>query len=384
MRGSPLEINGRNWTAEHDLHAGKPFSLSVDDGKSRFRAAVECVAVDDFDETMALPEKCVAHEYMDGDGAAVETAAVIPFGAEPRISRRIEYPGDGGIVKVTTDIDAPLAERLSVDKLSLKGDWSRVAVLEIPSDGALPGKLEWRPVRGEGADSAVSLDRPFLSMLLESADGAVLEISTGFDLWRWGAGDAEPSAEFALSPASDGLVLERVLSRRFDTEERRPKTRVRLTWSLAWWLSSMEPEPLGDAADLLLPDGLPDSARAAWNGGLAETPCHRSKPFRSALRKATRRAAGGLEEGRSLRLSGIEPVLCDAPAHLERPGKKRLIHWTHRELIDFHFWANRHLRPKDAGFALSAPENGIFDAFPSFKRMETPTALDAVAVERKK
>ena len=390
MRGSAIEITGDGWTVSHDLAAGVPFALSAGSGNA-LDIRLERVSLDDLDESMALPGKCVAHEYMDGDGVEVETVSVIPFGAEPRMSRIFEYPGDGRVVKITTDIESPTPERLSVDKLLLGGDWRRFAVVRVPEDGVLPSTLEWRGIPDERTGDALHAESaPFLSILLEDARGNTVEISTGFDLWRW-RGGAEGTAETALSFDRDGaLVLERSIIHPPPLEgERRPKTRLRLTWLLAWSPSPSSDtvsvdEPSLERVELAIPETVPGSAISSWNGERGLSPCPRSKSFRSGLRKSLRKTGGKLY-GESLVVLEDSPlVLCDDPAHLERPGKKRLPHWTQRELLDFHFWANRHLRPKNASFALFTEKKGIFRAFPSFKHMERPTAAYALSVERKK
>jgi len=102
------------------------------------------------------------------------------------------------------------------------------------------------------------------------------------------------------------------------------------------------------------------------------------------LRKSLRKAAGRLEPEQMVVLRNANPVLCDDSAHLERAGKGELPHWTHNELLDFHFWANRHLRAKNAVFALFSGDSGIFSEFPSFKHMEKAVAVDALTVETEK
>ena len=384
MRGTPVTIKGVSWSAKVDIENETPFSLSMEEVRTPVSLSMDGVSVGDLDETAGIGLKSVAHERLDRDGVEMETEVVVPFGNEPRISRKMEFPGAGNVIKFTTDIHASASEGISIDPLTFSGEWRRFAVA-TPKDFASSSELDWTEIDPSKQHPGPILETspPPLTLLLEDSQGVVVEISTGFDLWRWGFEQGRPKVVFRLSTTSEGaLRLTRSLPPDSDSIKKHP---YRFTWILAWSTRKKLEAPIDDKLHVHLPQPdlskIPTTAMESWRGTRGQSPCARTKPFRNALRKIIR-SAHPPQIDSILILQGPYPSLCDVPGHLERSGDRPLPHWSHRELLDFHFWANRQLRKKNATFAFKWNKKEIFPPLPSFKHMEYPIDIGLLTVER--
>ena len=368
MKYRKINIEENEWLATHDLEEKVPFDIKWEKyGVSLSLTGIKAGALD---ETMAMPLKAVRHDFMEEDGYRVETAAVIPFGEEPAVRRKLEYFGNG-IVKITTDMrmkSAMSGKEFVVDRLCLTGDFAEFAVIPLKEDTQFTS-LNWQPI---STDDSTLVDKPEVCgiILMRTAEGFTIEIGTGFDLWRWNVSEKIPGAHAGMKimKTSAGIEIFRFVMQS-DTEFEIPKRDWRFNWYLAWSETNEKPEENNEPVDFSFADLAVDNSGKVRNSQkVIDMPCLHSKQVRNLLRKWLRSRLGS-DAGTLLRASGFLPHICDNPSHLERPKQGPLLHWDLQDIIDFWFWANRQLRKNDCSIALSADKDSIFNELPSFRAM---------------
>ena len=377
MKYRKINIEENEWLARHDLEEKVPFEIEWKKyGVSLSLTGIKAAALD---EIMALPLKAVRHDFMEEDGYRVETAAVIPFGEEPAVRRKIEYFGNG-IVKVTTDMrmkSSMSGKEFILDRLSLTGDFAEFAVIPLNTDTQFTS-LNWKPISAEKS-TILEATEVCCIILIRTEEGFTIETGTGFDLWRWNVAEKSTGVQSGLKieKTAAGIEISRFIMQS-DDEFNIPKRDWRFNWYLAWSNTKEEPSEFSENADLCLSDLSIDSSGKVRNSQKnLNAPCLHSKQVRNLLRKWLRSRLGA-DAGTNLRVSGFLPHICNNPSHLERPKRGALLHWDMQDIIDFWFWANRQLRKNNCSIAISADEASIFKELPSFRVMskQTPTKMN--------
>ncbi|OGV55456.1 MAG: hypothetical protein A2X49_00115 [Lentisphaerae bacterium GWF2_52_8] len=353
---------GAHWCAAFDSAAPSLFSLKF---KKQVLAELAGVSLSSYDERSALPGKFRRHEQLRLGAASAESSCVIPFGAEPRISREVAFVENHATI--TTDIDTHgnfPGRSISVDKLSISIP-KRVGVLPIPAPGE---SLAWT-WHELSPKTNIRSERPFLSCLCEFEDSSI-EISSGFDLWRWAiAPSLGAEACFSLSAKKGKLEISRKVCEWPEIENvSLPSRQWRFRWHLAWTDKDSENSATKLPKDAIILDlaeeEWPDTATASVSGKEPTgAPCWLSNPVGKRLKNFVRTASAG--QHLVARISG--PQLCENAAHLERPGKEVLLHWDFSSLLDFWNWANRQLDAKGSRFSFSLDPSHPCACLPSLK-----------------
>ena len=191
-------------------------------------------------------------------------------------------------------------------------------------------------------------------LLLTRADGIKLELGCGGDWWRTcGAGNTAWSIEKTSGAVT---VKRKVIAIADDVElERRP---WRFNYYIAWNRGS---------SAALLPGK--DDIVLKFDPQAAGS-CFAAPAVRKYLRKLIRQQ---LEKSGNVILEMADIKSCADASHLERPGKKALLHWDLCELFALYSWGNRALG-EDRNLTIELPETSVFRTLPSGKYLaNTPT-----------
>ena len=282
-----------------------------------------------FGELSMLPEKFRLHRSEDAAEAELESAGVIPFGCEYRVSRDCRV--SCGCATLTTDLAAVNGGRvdgMELEPLTFSGEMCRVEYL-------LFGEKKFRSAGLPAAGTLYSGEEVPLMIRAIYADGLRCEMALGADVWRHRAafGISGAGSRYELTAAENELKLtRRVLKYMPEVEpERRP---WRFTILIGWDFGPVPPETAGEAFEL--------------------PGCALSSSSRRALRSMVRRSVASLD------WRGVAPMVCGDPAHVSRSGRGELPHFDLEELLAAWRWANRQLGKSGAGLILMPKAGGIF------------------------
>ena len=371
------ETSNDNWSTRIEPGTGTPLVFQLDGKELMMIKGAGFSSV--MHEKSSEPKKNRLHESVDGLSRRVEMESNIPFGSEPRIRRSLDFYGN--YCKVICDLEmfhlTPI-EYVSIDPLAILEVPVRVGIIPIPVAGEGIGHIDWID---NPAGIVYSSDKPFLIALFEFADGKVLEIGTGDDLWRWLSAETEPdlSAEFTIEVDESGVsVVRKILTWPERTMVER-RTR-RCKWYFAWGNKpELEtPDTMTAAFDMnTVPEN--GSQAASYDFSMAEFPdfinviagestfpfpCFHSTALLKRIRKWIRSVAG-TTPGCQVELCNVEPHLCDSAIHLDRGKLKQILHWDIMSMIDFRNWADQQLRKHDGGFSIIPPAGGVAALLPS-------------------
>lgn len=329
-------------------------------------------------ESSGIIKKIRKHASIDNLAVSMETELKLPFGTEPTISRFYEFAFNH--CKVTTDIDirkGVSAKKLSIDSLFLPGDWKRAALLNASENGALD--IEWTNL--EDGKVFFEADKTFLSVVFENTDGLLFELGTGNDLWRWNSASASGlKSSFKITKTSQGVSVDRDVFM-WEAETPVPPRNWRFHWYFSWLEKADIAEIKKPAKTLPFTDkdiipakgkmaaydfstvSLSDASKVRYNGILTDAQCVHDNASQNYLKK-TIRSAIQQNNKHKIYFCNIEPHVCDAPSHLERPGKEALLHWDIISIMDYLLWANRQLAKGKSQLFL-IPSNEKLLALPS-------------------
>lgn len=295
-------------------------------------------------EADALSEKCRFHGKLDNCEAEVECANVYPFGGESVIERNISVRDK--LVQICVDVKPGKGEVVrdfELEELFFPGEFvSAKIVKNLPEENA-PWQLEDLPL----ADGVLySAAQPWVILLLTTGDNVEIELGTGGDWWRMlGAGDCI----WQIEKTSGGITVKRkVVALPDDCEVQRRSWRF--NYYLAWGKNSAA--ALADKDALVL---TPDLKKLAGSG------CFRAPAVRKVLRKLLRQQ---LENPANVAMVLPDVVPCSDAGHLERPGKKNLLHWSLDELFALYSWGNRALG-FERNLQILLPQESLFRKLPS-------------------
>jgi len=339
------------------------------------------------DEGVGYHKKFRQHDFLYADGYSVDTEVIIPMGAEPKISRTMDIVGNH--VKVVTDIltrGSFPAEKMSVDDIVFSGEWVRFGVIRYPESGTSIPEIEWTEISGDSA--LYQSNVPFLVMLLESADGHVVEIGTGDDLWRWSVADTIDGATSSFTVESvDGQVSLKRDVIIFDEEQAMHTQTWRFKWYIAWEMKAERNDIIKvpvdavelnvngdkvDAADAEMPaflapvSGWKKEGEAVMNGDLSGSQCMQTKTVRNYYRNWFRPTQKRYQETK-ISLSNIEPHICDSGSHVGRKEKGALLHWDMISIFDFWLWANKQAGKNEGRFVMIPPVDSVAMQLPSMR-----------------
>ncbi|MBR4222164.1 MAG: hypothetical protein IKR81_13460 [Victivallales bacterium] len=373
----PLEITESNglWSATHAKgRCGGPRKVAIkDDLVTDF-----CCSIDSVPDYLVHSKN--AHVYHKAGQSVFEGEGSYPSGQTIRqISR---YAANS--MRVTWDINWPKAtapkDSVQIGNATLNGKWPRMMALERDGKAAwqklAPGQvLTWQ-------------EAPPLALVFEREDGAQVEFSYGFDLWRWDFGlGLTNSIPLKVTVAEETIQILRQVSdlsvAPSDKEEApTPQARdYRFMATLAWATPDMDQYTLRakqqgatvpvqfDDNGLLL-NGLPEGATclAIDLAAMSET-CMESDALLSKMKRFIRQLASFSAEGSGV-FSGFSPTCCMEASHCEK--RKATLHWDHRALLSFAAWAKNCL---GEGWSLDFHFPAPLAELPSLKYISLPNGF---------
>ena len=285
-----------------------------------------------FSGDLALPEKLRCHRTHDNLCAEFDSENVIPFGCEYLVKRH--WTLFNNIALLNCDIAAD--------------NGGTVRDLELE-----PVEIKLNPVKVEflihGEKSLRSVDAPDISgelyngsalvLMLRVTDvcGVQVEYVCGDDLWRHRAAEKieGASANYTISADENGVILTRkvLVTPEEVVMDKRP---WKFKSIFAWSTSATETAP-------------ENVEKFSVPGCFASAYAHRE------LRKVVRAAASG----KTLLMQGEFPVLCDDPAHLERPAKHPVEHSDLASAAADYLWANRELAKRNSSLVMKS-SSGLY------------------------
>ena len=348
----------------------------------------------EINESAALNKRWRRHDYMDGFGLWYEQISEIPFGSEPKISRRFDFSGNRCLVAtgIILKNGFPVSE-ISIDPLIIKGNWQKLTLttFEHESSEFSHQCFDLSTHQETASPYLVDSDQPFICCLLENDQGERLEIGSGNDLWRWCATGFSPecTASFSIETTPNAVKITR--KPLVFPAERDIHRNWRFKWYIAWQgakstpvstdsenreepalLIPGKPFPQGHGGSFILAKPWPQEGAVSHNAQLLQDrACFKSAFTTRVLRKFIRSRLNRTT-AEQLSISGVFPNLCDCAAHLERPGKGQLLHFDLADLMEFHFWANRQLFQTDSAISLNSLRTDEFSSLPSILGLRRP------------
>ena len=293
-------------------------------------------------ESGALCEYKRTHVTLDTFGAGYEFCDRIPFGAEYKFRRIMELGAGWGTVSCDAMIVGPgNVHSLELGTVVLHGSWIKCRL------AFADGRVETKEISPDGSVFVSSV--PWRAVELADKDGNRFEIGTGDDWWRW-VQTEDAGSEYSLEIRDSKAVYSRKL---FDipepAENDTGETVRRKSWRSQWYWAWF---PVNFAA----------ANDACVTVADIEPECCKTPGFQRAVRNAVRKLGASAE---LLGLRRNSNLLCKDAAHLERPGKKELLHFDRCEALKTYLWANRRIIANGgAGFAwlTDTPADELFAA----------------------
>ena len=295
-----------------------------------------------FSGALALPEKLRCHRTHDNLCAEFDSVNVIPFGCEYQVKRH--WTLFSNIALLNCDIAADnggVVRDLELEPLTILLKPEKIEFL-------ICGEKELRCVQ-DASGEIYSGNETVLMLRVTSPEGIQAEYICGDDLWRHRAAEKieGASAEYRISADENSVTLTRkvLVTPEEVVMEKRP-------WkfkSIFSWRDTADPEMPADAE------------KFAIQGCFASSYAHRE------LRKVVRGAA----PDKTLVMQGEFPILCDDPAHLERPAKHPVEHSDLGAAAADYLWANRELAKRGSSLLMNSTST-LYGNSVAMKNLKSP------------
>ena len=375
--------NNNKWCAEFNLYGPGDMSFKFNDRKLFEITGVELGMLK---EKHGIEKICRSHSSDKIDWQWVETETLNPFGSEPVIKRKWEQAGNH--FKVVTDIiiraTTPM-EHMTIDSLLLPGNWKDVVVYTQKTPDSSEIDITNIDLTDFG-NKEVRFEHIPLVMLFKSEDGVLLEIGTGYDLWRWHqtAENLQGNTGFVLKGTGDGVILDRKVVL-WDNEIDLQRNNFRFSWYFSWGerteVTSKKYKPgkltpegkklvakNNNNTNLYCLDSLNWPESALVKGIKFNQPCFCSRQTGNYLKSWFRSLCNNLKTSdENIYLCDLDIHVCSNSSHMLRGKKEKLIHCDYFYLLGFWEWANKYLGDRDAEFKIVFNESSIFTDLPSVK-----------------
>ena len=298
-----------------------------------------------FSGVLALPEKLRCHRTNDNLCAEFDSVNVIPFGCEYQVKRH--WTLFSNIALLNCDIAADnggVVRDLELEPITFLLNPEKIEFLVC-------GEKEVRCV--QNASGEIYSGNATVQMLrVTDSCGVQAEYICGDDLWRHQAAEkiAGASAEYTISADENGVTLTRkvlVTPEEIVMEKRPWKFKSIFAWR--------------DTAAAAIPA---EAENFSIPGCFASSGAHRE------LRKVVRAAASD----KTLVMQGEFPILCDDPAHLERPAKHPVAHSDLGAAAADYLWANRELAKRGSALLMTSTSTRYGDSV-TMKNLGSPITV---------
>ncbi|HJO95636.1 MAG TPA: hypothetical protein QF753_19735 [Victivallales bacterium] len=341
-------------------------------------------------ELNGISEYTRTHTSEKTDWQWVDSKTIHPFGSEPVIKRKWEQASNH--IKVVTDItlhsETPM-KYMKIDTLEVPGKWSKILIIGQNSIDDLNISVKELDVASLEKNE-YKFDCIPLVVLFKAEDGTMLEVGTGYDLWRWSHADRyEAECNYSLIFKSDGILFNRQPFV-WNNDHAFPRINLRFTWYFAWGCESenstadvaknileirnkkMTVNKITDTNSYKIDNSLwPKTAIAENNNSSIVTPCFSSRQTGNLLKKWLRSLFPKVEStGENIILNNIDPGLCLNSSHMERGNNKNTLHCDYLYIMSLWEWANKYLGEFESNFLISIREDSLFKNLPSAKGLE--------------
>ncbi|MBQ9771941.1 MAG: hypothetical protein IJW23_08985 [Lentisphaeria bacterium] len=315
-----------------------------------------CCSINELSEQSALPSRLRPHVSEDGKEFSFDSKTVIPFGSEPSVARK--YKMTDHVMHLTTDLIMRTSlgmTELNAGDFHIRGKIAKVLI--FGSDGIL---------REAEGNILYEESVPPLSVIFQSESGAMLELSTGEDVWRWSAAERLGGTScFRIVKEEIGIRYTRELFHWIPQKDVQPppgrvwRYNSLIAWSGAKASRSRRPSK---------PKAVLDCSTTDWGKGCCKESgevCFAANGTVNILKKWLRSNLADLEKGDVLLLDNVSVGPCLSAAHQDRPGKKELLHWDLNALLEFKRWAEKQLDRFGASLKIIPAKNCPVRDFPS-------------------
>ena len=315
---------------ELTLRAGESefASMSLPGSLSLSMGGLEC---NTFGEDGCLINKFKVHSQIDNFGGEAEIFQTIPFGTEFKVQRRFECASN--FMRMTLDVDPGrgAVNELKLEDIIFSGDLKCVKIFSVDGNELVLKKSDLK------SETEIFYDSEFppCAVQVEDVSGAVAEFGCGNDLWRHRTVELYRNcqANFKVSGCNEEIVFSRT-PLKFAEEDAMPKRSFRFKY----YVSFAEKTPEGRSAEKITDvDG-----------------CMSSPAVRRNLRESLRKFSG------SSLCVNAENFLCSNAAHLERPGKDELLHWSVEDFFELMLWGSKMFAKNNAELFFGKQKNEVF------------------------
>ncbi len=321
-------------------------------------------------EASALLRRSRCHDVLAIKAWNFESLSRIPFGSEPEIVRQWDICGNH--IRSVSDIRVGgkvSFDKLENDSLEIFSHWKAIKILRLnPTDG----NVEWVSFARENAAECLYNEKtPWLSVLIVSEKDAVLEITTGEDLWRRFSEDTEVlgKPEYTVCVKENQIQLRKVMGAwKEDT------VWAQRTWRAKWHLAWTAPKaqiPAGNTEGKNVWDMKQIAFKAGTEKSISKGPCIMASGVLNGLKKHVRSVIG-TGGNPHIVITNWEPGFCDTASHCGRNNTKKMLHWDITEMLQFWEWANRLLARVDGSLTVLIDPTSPFAELPSLQGLKQP------------
>ena len=339
-------------------------------------------------ETQGIAKAERNHYSEKTQWSSVDSETILPFGSEPKITRRCEQAANR--FRITTDVSvfSKIAlESVSIDSLKIKGEWKEIDIYYQKSLESQ--EIVKKTMLAESLNTkAIIFDYAPLVIVFRNERGIELEIGTGYDLWRWNnSGRFNAKNLFTIEKHKAHILLERK-PLIWENEYEISKFNFRYTWYFSWRKPALAgkdkkslPRKKAETLEIINNKLIPSnnsfsslanvSLLANWPDSACVSdrtePCFASRQTEKLLKDFVRsKLANNIKDReKKLTLRDINPQICFKANHLERPKQQIFTHWDYFYIMAFWEWANKYLADFEKTFCVTLKKDSVLAELPS-------------------
>lgn len=316
---------------------GKIADLSLPGSLSVRIGGVHC---NTFGEDGCLTDKFKVHGQLDNFGAEAEIFQTIPFGTEFKVKHRFDCSSN--FVRMTVDVDPGrgAVNDLQLEDIVFEGDLKTLRIFRADGAEIVLDKFDL----DEKTANFYKSDVPALAVQVEDKTGAFAEFGCGNDLWRHRTVELYDgcTAEFSVDGSGEKIVIRRH-ALKLEDEFAMPKRSFRFKSYIAFGEKNT-------------------SVKFAENL-IQEDKCMSSPAVRRAMRDVLRRCTENLT-------IKADNFLCFESSHLERPGRKELMHWSVEDFFELMSWGSKMLAQNDLKLNFALTQNSVMQELGALKTLQ--------------
>ena len=377
-------INAENWTLEAENRPGNIFTFSL--GK-KITLSCSGISVGVLNESQGINRYTRVHKKEKRPWYSVCTETSLPFGPEPVIWRKLEQAGNH--IRVTSDISLPSSfsmDNLNIDSLAISGG-DLESIKYLCEDEENPKILKTHTLFLPQLDSGFEFKKLPMLILFKFKTGEILEIGTGFDIWRWKISKRFSAGySFALKKLDNNKISLNRVPIKFEKETDFNRFDFRFTWYFSWIMDGQhcktsdlmtgktlivkhaDLQQTGKEANHFIIDKatLPQNILADNEKNI----CFASRTVENMLKKLLRKASTSISGNhKSIGIGRFSPQICTNTQHLQRNTNETFEHWSLWNMMLFWEWGNIFSSPLDKNVYLEISLDDELGLIPSIYGM---------------